>query len=190
MSTRDQPTDQLRRRAQEVASLRQKLVLAVGPSGSGKTAALRALRSRTGAPLLNVGLELSRRMLELTARQRKLRLAGLLEEVVADALAAGEPSASGPAPGWVLLDNIEIVFEPSFEQDPIRLLQGLSRHRVVVAAWPGAVAEGWLSYAEPGHPEHRPYLVADYMPESMVVSVAARAPESTADPLPEPERPS
>lgn len=184
------PADQLRRRAQEVASLRQKLVLAVGPPGSGKTAALRALRSRAGAQLVNVGLELSRRMLELTARQRKLRLAGLLEEVVADALAAGEPSASEPVPGWILLDNIEIVFEPSFEQDPLRLLQGLSRHRVVVAAWPGAVADGWLSYAEPGHPEHRRYLVADSMPESMAVSFAAHVPESTADPIPEPERPS
>ena len=171
---------ELQRRAQEAASLHHRLVLVAGPPGSGKTTALRALRDRAGASLVNVGLELSRRMLELTKRQRALRVSELLADLVDEA----EP------PGAALLDNIELLFDPGLEQDPLRLLQGLSRHRVVVAAWPGTVADGWLTYAEPGHPEHGRYLVADYMPESMVVDAAAYVPDSTADPFPDPERPS
>jgi hypothetical protein len=64
-----------------------------------------------GAPLINVNLELSRRMLDLTERQRELRLPRLLMEIVNDA--AGDV---------VLLDNIEILLDVSLKQDPLRLL--------------------------------------------------------------------
>src|SRR5438309_1708519 len=52
------------------------------------------------------------------------------------------------APG-VLLDNIEILFEPSLRQDPLRCLQAAARNRSVVTAWGGMVADGWLTYAAP-----------------------------------------
>jgi hypothetical protein len=55
----------------------------------------------------------------------------------------------------VLLDNIEILFEVSFQQDSLRLLQGLARNRTVVAAWNGTLDNGHLLYATPGHPEYR-----------------------------------
>ncbi|MEN6474686.1 MAG: BREX-3 system P-loop-containing protein BrxF, partial [Syntrophaceae bacterium] len=43
----------------------------------------------------------------------------------------------------VLLDNIEILFDVSLKQDPLRLLQGLSRNTTLVAAWSGEIrAEG------------------------------------------------
>lgn len=166
--------DRIERRAQEAASLHHRLVLVVGPPNSGKTTALRKLRDRTGAPLVNVGLELSRRMLELTPRQRARRLAELLDDMVDEAHAGPQEAAAGSVPvETVLLDNIEIVFDPAFRQDPVRLLQGLARRRarrrVVVAAWPGAVAEGQLTYAVPGHPEHCRYPMADLIGGSAVV---------------------
>ena len=40
----------------------------------------------------------------------------------------------------MLLDHLEILFDPALEQDPLRLLQGVSRDRTVVAAWPGTTA--------------------------------------------------
>ena len=48
------------------ASLYHRLVLVVGGDGTGKTTALREISACIGAPLINVGLELSRRLLELT----------------------------------------------------------------------------------------------------------------------------
>ncbi len=162
--------DRIERSAQDAASLRHRLVLVVGPPGSGKTTALREVRDRTGAPFMNASLELSRRMLELTEPQRRLRLAQLLGDVVDAAEAEREEAAPRPASaGIVLLDNIELVFDPAFQQDPLKLLQGPSRHRVVVAAWPGTVAEGRLTYAVPGHPERRSYPMADLAADALVV---------------------
>lgn len=139
-------------RLASVAELYHRLILVVAPSGAGKTAALREVARQKGFPLVNVNLELSRRLLELTERQRALRLQQLLSEVI--------DQADGET---VLLDNLEIVFDLSLRQDPLRLLQGLSRNRTVVAAWNGQVNEGYLTYAAPGHPEHRRYFARDLL---------------------------
>ncbi len=128
-----------------VTELYHRLLLVAGPSGSGKTAALQDVATRTSAQLLNLNLELSRRMLDLTERQRALQLPRVLEEVVG----RDEP--------LVVLDNIEILFDVTLKQDPLRLLQGMSRTRTVVAAWNGTLENGYLSYATPGHPEYRRY---------------------------------
>ncbi|MCH7944758.1 MAG: BREX-3 system P-loop-containing protein BrxF [Armatimonadetes bacterium] len=56
-----------------------------------------------------------------------------------------------------LLDNIEILFDVTLEQDPLRLLEGVSRNRTIVAAWNGTLENGYLSYATPDHPEYRRY---------------------------------
>ena len=131
-------------KAGHAAQIYHRLVLLVGPRGTDKTAAMQAVGGRLDVPLINVNLELARRMLELTERQRRLRLARLLDEIV------------GKHP-LVLLDNTEMLFDVSLAADPLRLLQGLSRNRTVVATWNGLDADGWLTYATPDHPEHRRY---------------------------------
>jgi len=62
--------DQIIRKAKQAAELYHRLILVVAPAGGGKTTALQHVRDLTGAPLVNVNRELSRRMLELTERQR------------------------------------------------------------------------------------------------------------------------
>ena len=128
--------------------LYHRLVLVVGRAGTGKTAALREVSERTGAPLVNTNLELSRRLLDLAERQRPRRTRRLLDQIIA-----------GTASDVVLLDNTELLFDATLHQDPLRLLQGLSRSRTVVAAWNGSIDDCHLCYAEPGHPEHRRYAV-------------------------------
>jgi hypothetical protein len=138
--------DQIRERLSGIADLYNRLVLLVGPSGSGRTSALRSLADTEKVPVLNVGTDISRRLLDLTERQRVLQLPKLLEEAVA-----------AHSRDVVLLDNTEMLFNPALMQDPLRLLQGLSRDRTVVASWLGDVDGQHLTYAVPYHPEFRRY---------------------------------
>jgi hypothetical protein len=93
-------------------------------------------------------------LLDLTHRQRAVRVAGILDNIVREA-----------ASDVVLLDNIELLFAAELAQDPLRLLQSLSRNRTIVAAWPGSFDGKSLSYAEPGHPEARRYST----PQAVIV---------------------
>ncbi len=142
--------DRLISKIDQAADLYHRLVILPGPTGAGKTAVLRTVHEKTAAPLINVNLELSRRLLDLTARQRSLQLPILLADIVA---------ATGAE--VTLLDNIEILFDISLKQDPLRLLQGISRNRTVVAAWNGAIEGNRLVYATPGHAEYRRYPLQD-----------------------------
>jgi hypothetical protein len=123
-----------------------KLVLAVGSPRSGKTAALSTLAAQHSWPRLNVNLRLSEQLLNLTQKQRATRVAAILVDML-----------DSEKTEVVILDNVEMLFAGELSQDPMRLLQSLSRNRTVIAAWPGAVEGTWLTYAEPGHPEARRY---------------------------------
>ena len=144
--------DQIMCKAKQTAELYHRLILLIAPAGTGKTAALQEIRDRTGSPFVNVTLELSRRMPELTKRQRTLQLPNLLREVAGNG--GGE---------MTLLDNIEVIFDVGLKQDPLRLLQGLSRNKPVVAAWNGAIVDDSLTYAVPGHPEYRRYSIHEVL---------------------------
>jgi hypothetical protein len=129
----------------------------VAPAGGGKTAAFQDVHERTMAPLVNVNLELSRRMLDLTERQRALQLPRLLAEIV-----------GASAADVVLLDNIEILFDVSLKQDPLRLLQGLSRNKTVVAAWSGSIDDEYMVYAAADHHEYKRYPLRDFLVVNLV----------------------
>jgi len=144
--------DQIQLRLSGIADLYNRLVLLVGPPGSGRTAALRVLADAEKVPVLNVGAEISRRLLDLTERQRILQLPKMLEDAV-----AGLPGE------LTVLDNTEVLFNPILKQDPLRLLQGMSRDRTIVASWLGNADSGQLTYAAPEHPEFRRYPSVDLL---------------------------
>lgn len=144
--------DKIIHKIESASSLSNKLILIVGPTGTGKTKALQDVQVRTGTSLLNVSLELSRRMLELTRRQRTLRLLRLLRDVVNE----GENDL-------ILLDNTEILFDVELQLDPLRLLQNFSRNNTVVSAWNGTIVDDHLIYATPGHPDYRRIALGDFL---------------------------
>lgn len=126
-----------------------RLVLLVGESGTGKTDVLHLIAKKFGTSVINVNLALSYELLELTEKQRVLKLPELLDEIInTDSL-------------LVVLDNLEILFDEHLRQDPLRLLQRLARKHTVVASWNGFSREGKLFYAQPGHPEYRRYDSVD-----------------------------
>ena len=140
-----------------VARRYYRLILVVGPVGSGKTPLLKELCRRQDIPFPNVNLALSQRLLDLTSKERPLRVRRLLVGVI------------GEQPGdIVVLDNIELLFDPILHQDPLVCLQGLSRNKTLVVAWGGAYADGLLTYAALGHPEYHRYE----RPAATVVTLA------------------
>ena len=147
-------SDRVLTRIDEAGGQYHRLLLVVGPPRSGKTGALRDISTTKNWPLVNVNLRLSALLLDLTQKQRALRVARLLGDLV-----------NGAEGDVVLLDNIELIFGPELAQDPLRLLQGLARNRTVVATWGGEFDGTTLTYAEPGHPEARRYA----RPEAIVV---------------------
>jgi hypothetical protein len=128
------------------------LLLVVGPSGTGKTEALRDAAKRAGSKVINVNMELSRRMLELTERQRALRLPDQLRDIISE-----------HEDETLFLDNTEIMFDVVLKQDPLRLLQGLARNRFIVATWSGHASGQDLIYADSEHVEYRRYPIEDLL---------------------------
>jgi len=148
----EQLADKVIQTIDQAMELYHRLIIMVAPAGAGKTAALQDVHERTATPLINVNLELSRRMLDLTERQRALQLPRILAEIVGTSAA-----------DVVLLDNVEVLFDVSLKQDPLRLLQGLSRNRTVVVAWSGYIDGEHIFYATPNHPEYKRYSVRDLL---------------------------
>lgn len=142
--------DQVLHKIEYTSELYHRLILVVAPSGAGKTAALQNVKKRIGAPLVNLNLELSINMLYLTERRRALQIQRLLGEIV------NESDSD-----TILLDNIEILFDVSLKQDPLRLLQGLSRNKIIIVSWNGAIKNRYLTYAMSDHPEYRRYPASD-----------------------------
>src|SRR5690606_7102144 len=76
---------------------------------------LREVSASTSAPVVNVNLALSHRLLGLTERQRALQLSRLLGEIVSEAEGAK-----------VLLDNSESLFDVYLQKNPLCWLQELA----------------------------------------------------------------
>ena len=141
--------EKVKRSLKAAEGLYYRLVLLVGKPGSGKTTVLREVANELGVPVININLELSVQLLELTAKQRTLHLPRLLDEIA-------EKGNS-----TLILDNLEILFDKDMKQDPLRLLQGISRNHSIVASWNGVASGRKLTYATSDHPEYRNYDQVD-----------------------------
>lgn len=133
-------------RVKGISELYHRLLLIVGPVASGKTLLLRKMNGLTGYPVVNLSLELSKQMLELTERQRVIELPRRLEQLVSE-----------KASDVVLLDDSEFLFLRELRQDALAVLKSISRNHTVVASWLGTCDGEHLMYASPGHPEFKTY---------------------------------
>lgn len=118
--------DELERAVRLATSQYYRLVILAAEPSSGKTAALQTVARRLDRPLLNVNLELSKRLLDLPRAKRSHQVNRLLKDAIA--------AVTGDV---VLLDNLEILFDTGLEVRPLGLLQNLSRNRTIVASWNG-----------------------------------------------------
>lgn len=131
----------------EIGDLNSKLILLVGPSRSGKTQLLRQLGTKLNIEPLNVGLDLGRRLAATPISKRGFSAGELLREI------ADRERTQNP----LLLDNLELLFEPSLQINPLDLVRRLAHSKRVVAVWPGELRGDRLVYADMSHPEYRDY---------------------------------
>ena len=131
----------------EIGDFHTKLILLVGPSRSGKTQLLRQLSVKLNIEPLNVGMELGRRLAATPNNKRGFSAGELLREI-ADKERTEDP---------LLLDNLELLFEPGLQINPLDLVRRLAHSKRVVAVWPGELRGDRLVYADMSHPEHRDY---------------------------------
>jgi hypothetical protein len=139
---------------EDIAVRPNKLILLVGEPRCGKTALLTDLAQRRGSKILTLGVMLGQPLAALPQRQRPLHVNSLLRRL-ADEYARDN---------LLLLDNLELLFDRSLKLDPLHLLKQLAHARRVVAAWPGQLREGRLTYADRGHPEYQEYGPDSWLP--------------------------
>jgi hypothetical protein len=154
--------DKLERLAGEIGDLQSKLILLVG--NGGKTQLLRALAQRLNVTPFNVGVTLGHRLVATPVSERGFSTNELLRDIT--------DNTRGKAP--LLLDNLEVLFEPSLKINPLDLIKRLAHSRRVVAVWPGEMCDDRLVYASMGHPEHR-----DYTRDGAVVFETVQGQEGT-----------
>ena len=147
MMADDQSLAKLEQLIGEIGDLNSKLVMLVGPNRSGKTQLLRQLGTKLNIEPLNVGLDLGRRLAATPNSKRGFSAGELLRE-----MADRERTEN-----LLLLDNLELLFEPSLQINPLDLVRRLAHAKPVVAVWPGELRGDRLVYADMSHPEHRDY---------------------------------
>ena len=154
--------DRLERLVAEVGDLQSKLILLAG--NGGKTKLLRSLGERLQSLPVNVGVKLGQRLAATPVSERGFSANELLRDITV--------SARSNAP--LLLDNLEVLFEPSLKINPLDLIKRLAHARSVVAVWPGELRDDRLVYARLGHPEYR-----DYTRDGVVVFETAQGQQGT-----------
>lgn len=141
----------------QVANRIYKLLIVVMPVGLNRAIDTEELSELTGFQRINIGLTLSRKLLEVAKSDRSKQAPSLLKAAVE----AGEPQG-------VILERLELLFEQSLGLNPLGRLKELSRYRTVVAIWQGKFQDGHLRYAEVGHPEYRDYR-PDQLSDIMII---------------------
>ncbi|TCN74254.1 hypothetical protein EDB60_101127 [Vibrio crassostreae] len=95
--------------------------------------------------LVNLSKELARKLVSLSIRDRVRRLEGEVERVANDCGSSA----------W--LTKLDVLFEPTLENDPMRLLKSIAKSQAVVAIWPGEITETSVVYSKPGKPDYKTY---------------------------------
>lgn len=131
---------------QGIESAQDRLVLVVGKPGSGKSKMMRELATNRGWKYINCRELVTDEILELVPKARPQEAPHIMGNILTRLQAE-----------VILLDNLQVLFTPMLNLDPLDLLKHLGRKHTLVAAWPGAYEEGSLTYLELGQTEPNRY---------------------------------
>jgi hypothetical protein len=109
---------------------------------------LEKLTGDLGTERIILNIELGKLLNEVPEKRRALKTPSFLDEIITAHQKGDKP---------LLFDNIELLFSPELGLEPLSLLEDVGRKYLLIAAWPGSLQKGILSYAEPGYKEYRTY---------------------------------
>ncbi|WP_339832839.1 BREX-3 system P-loop-containing protein BrxF [Paenibacillus sp. FSL R7-0272] len=94
-------------------------------------------------PIVNTSLYLSEQLKIVAPDHRPFKVSALLRKLINDKNRE-----------IVCLYNIEYLFDPELQVNPVKLLEANSGNTVLLVLWPGKAKQGVLYYAAPEHPEY------------------------------------
>ena len=113
-----------------------KLLLVVGKHSSGKTTILKKIQQEMQCPLFNLNYEISNKLHDVPRNDWDMHIDSVIGEL------------SSVKDQQILIDNIEILFSPAFNLNPLKILKRLSRTHVVIASWPGSYSDDQLFHGD------------------------------------------
>jgi len=112
-----------------------------------------------GITIKDISLKLAEQLLPLSNSERQLVLNENLKQMVSELKT-----------DVVYLNKIEIIFETTLNINPLMLLKNAAKIKPLIVFWPGIYHNGYLSYAEPNHPEYQSYSQQDLKDVFIVTS--------------------
>ena len=111
---------------------------------------LRKFRN-SGYKDVSLNRELAEKLLELPVEQRASKVTASVQIILSNYASA------------ILLRDYEMLFDPTYQLDVLKLFCDLSRHFRIAVVWCGTYHDTFLDYAEPGYSDHQSYNVDNYM---------------------------
>ncbi len=125
----------------QIRLLPQAMVVIAGPHGSGKTRLAKAVAEKDLGRYFNLSLTMASYM-----------MAGNLANWTVDFVVNRLSPVGTEKP--LILDNIEAVFQPELQLNPLSWFLQIARTVPLVVVWPGGVFHGEFVYSTPNRPDY------------------------------------
>lgn len=130
----------------------ERIVWLSGGFSTQRSRVLHDLAEDEGFSHLNIGVEVTSRLLDVAPRKRPVRVRSLLRRLLDDV----EKQRTELV---IAVDHIEVLFDPSLQLDVPGLLRNEAANRTLVVSWPGTIIDTDATYASMPHPEHVTFSV-------------------------------
>lgn len=130
--------------AGQIKAIPQAMVVIAGSRGSGKTRVANLLAEKGLGTYVNLSLALSRYRMTVEPGHDvgwpSDFMVSLLSSIGRDAM--------------LILDNIEAVFQPQLQLNPLGWLLKMAREIPIIVVWPGSVLDGEFVFSTPNRPDY------------------------------------
>lgn len=110
---------------------------------------LTQIRELSSQPV-SISKPLSEKLQEVSPRSRTMRLASCFQSLLAK------------YPDNVVIKDIDVMFNPAYQVDVLKILTEARKSKPYSVIWPGRYENGTLYYSEQEYPDYKTYEVRNY----------------------------